>query len=336
MTTTDTLACWLDTSEFQSSPYTNDYNHRIAAFRCMDGDSYTDLKFAVNLAWGKFAYAQGWVDFYIAYFVYRLRGAATLYAAWTKKLGPYSPGLVIMIDVENWSGAITGNHSPDLNTLFGMLAAYTGMYSRVIGYGNKGDLAAIWANRDARCWVIVAGYGSTWTFRSVFNAFAQQYTNGIYTGPSGWPNSSPPFGKADHNGAPDYNSKTLAQKLLGSAAVIKKVMEDDMPWIARNQDNGACITMGLNEGVAVPEDGTTLANAQAAGVLVWNMDTAQFTAHVAANNSESVQAAAILAAQNATNDLLTKLLAATAAQQGGELSGSAVVNVTLNPSKVPS
>lgn len=222
--TNDLTAVWTDTSEFQGSVYTDAYGHRIASFRCMDGTSYTDKKFAANLAWCKSAYARGWIDLYIVYFVYRPVGALPQYNAWIKTLGAYSPGMCLMIDVENWGGAITGNQSVVLNALFGMLANFTGAFSRTIGYGNGSDLNNLWPQRDARCWVILAYYSEGWHYSLVHNCFSQQYTNGQVTPPAGWPKSSAPFGACDHNGAPDYNSKSLAAKILG---VTSPPVEDD-------------------------------------------------------------------------------------------------------------
>lgn len=233
----ETLAIGTDTSEFQGSYYTDAYGHRIASFRCMDGTSYTDKKFVGNLAWCEKAYKANQIDFFIIYFVYRV-GAAGDFAAWRAKIGMLPAGAVLMIDVESWSGAISGNRSSDLNSLYGSMAGFAGSYNRVIGYGNKGDLAGLWPQRDSRCRVIVASYGTSWTFRSVAGAIGQQYSDGEskYGSPSGYPISSSPFGNCDHNGFPDYTPKALAA-LLGvtktaTAEENEMIMIEDQPTSA--------------------------------------------------------------------------------------------------------
>lgn len=206
-------ARFTDTSEFQGSVYTDAYGHRWASFRCMDGPGYVDHKFAANLDWCVAAYLAGRIEGYYVYFVYRTQGAATLFNAWAAQLGAkIPPGCVLCPDVESWGGSISGDHSADLNTLYGMLAGYAGSFNRVIGYGNEGDLNGIWPARDQRCRVLVASYGDQWTYKRVSGAFGQQYTDGQakYGYPAGWPITSDPFGACDHNGTPDYTALQLA------------------------------------------------------------------------------------------------------------------------------
>jgi hypothetical protein len=225
-------ARWSDTSEFQGSVYTDAYGHRWASFRCMDGSSYVDQKFAANLAWCLAAYKAGRIEGYYVYFVYRPVGAQTLFNAWTAQLGAtIPPGAVLMKDVESWGGAISGDCSADLNTLYGMLAGYARNFARVVGYGNQNDLTNLWRTRDSRCRVLVASYGDTWVYQNVPGAFGQQYADGEarYGYPTGWPIASDPFGNCDHNGTPNYTAVQLAA-LHGVQRGSTTSEDDDMSF----------------------------------------------------------------------------------------------------------
>lgn len=225
------LSFMTDVSKYQPSAYTDvylttdSYGRRLASFKCADGLSVVDSKFAANLAWCKKAYAAGQIDAFTIYFPYEVYPAAQICAYWMGLLGGTVPaGAALYIDMESWGGKIRGDQSANANLLYGLLAGKAASFSRVLGYGNKSDLATLWAKRDPRCRVIVASYGTKIVFTSVSGAIGQQYTNGTVKGPAGYPTSSKPFGPCDHN-VFQMSSQAFAQ-LVGVASGGGYDMED--------------------------------------------------------------------------------------------------------------
>jgi hypothetical protein len=214
-----------DTSEFQR-PVDASFNRDVLSFRVMFGNGYLDPKFLANANEVAKLYSAGKISGAILYTVYLgNQSVASQYAATWKAIGPTAPPwlLGIMIDVERWGGqsyAISGNHSTQLNQLFGMHAHKMGHWNGCIGYGNSGDLASIWPQRDPRCHVIVASYGASLTYKSVRGAIGQQYTDGQtkWGVPSGLPTSTPPFGSCDHNVLPGFKDGAALRASMRPAA----------------------------------------------------------------------------------------------------------------------
>lgn len=151
---TDTLFC--DISEFQKV-VTDAYPYRWLSMRSNDG-TYRDAHFAQNHAWAK-ANATSRLDGFIAYVVYRpgVDWVGTL----KSQVGIPDARLVVMVDVESWSGAIAGDHSADINAGVSEIASWLGSIDRVLGYGNVGDLNSIWPTRNlAANHLVVADYGA--------------------------------------------------------------------------------------------------------------------------------------------------------------------------------
>lgn len=185
----------VDISEFQP-PVTDAYPHRWLILRCCDG-SYVDRNLAHNLAWAVYARKTGKLDGYTVYVVYEPGQNNAILANLDAAHVPAD--CTIMIDVESWGGKIHGNHSGEINALARALAKRQGSPARVWGYANRGDYAAIWLTRPKWLGLVVASYGgSKPDSPGPGPLVGWQYTDGQYQVP-GLPNSSPPFGRCDHN-----------------------------------------------------------------------------------------------------------------------------------------
>jgi hypothetical protein len=196
-----------DVSEFQK-PLDGSFGRDAVIMRGAFGTWKADKNFLANATEAKRLWDAG-----------RLRGGAVIYTVYLRDttpaqqyaylwnlIGPKAPPWLtgIMIDCEHWGGTsytISGDHSAQLNTLYGLHAHRMGSWQSVKGYGNQPDLGSIWPHRDSRCDVVVAGYGSQLTYRNVRGAVGQQYTDGTgrWPHPAGLPTSSTPFGSCDHN-----------------------------------------------------------------------------------------------------------------------------------------
>lgn len=207
----------VDVSEFQQ-PVNDTYPHRWLSFRACDG-SYVDRNVGLNLSWALHARSTGRIDGFTVYVVYRPFKNALILAN-LDRLG-VPKDCVVMIDAETWGGQITGDHSVELNQLADALAARQGSRQRVWGYGNRGDLAALWSGRPAWLGVVVASYGGSRP--SVPNMVGWQYTDGQYDVP-GLPSSSAPFGPCDHN----VFTIQAAHTDTSSEAPLTSTEDDDM------------------------------------------------------------------------------------------------------------
>lgn len=186
---------WTDVSEWQAAHYDNSYPWPVAAYRVSLGTSYTDAKVGPNSAW---CHGTARLTAHIGYHVWYPGNEAGQVARFFAILGgALDSRTVAMIDVESWSGQISGDHSAQLNTLATLFAQRLGSH-RVKAYGNSGDLAALWPHRLPWIGVVKAGYSSSpppepWD--------GWQYTDGgsQWPVPSGWSRASAPFGACDHN-----------------------------------------------------------------------------------------------------------------------------------------
>jgi len=178
---------WSDVSHFQSV-VDDRYPYPFLAFRANDG-TYRDRNCAANLAWSKAAVQKGKLTGFIVYFVWEPNWQATVDTL-KSMVGTPDPHMAVMIDVENWSGRITGNQSAGINAAREAVISWLGgNRKRVIGYGNRSDLANLWPNRgDAQ--VIVANYSGVPT--GIAGMIGHQYADNANT---------PPFGPSDINRA---------------------------------------------------------------------------------------------------------------------------------------
>jgi hypothetical protein len=227
-----------DGSEFQR-PLTSAYPRDFAIFRGTFGSGYLDKNFLANAAAVAARYKAGKLAGAVIYTVYLPGMVKQQYDFLWKAIGPTIPPWLagIMIDVEHWGGtgyAISGDHSSEINALYGLHAHRMGSWNSCIAYGNKNDLATIYPRRDKRCRVIVAGYSSKLTFRSVPGAIGQQYTDGSnrWPHPAGLPTSTVPWGYCDHNVFPDFANGAqlrLSLRPTPQPVIVKPVVVPPKP-----------------------------------------------------------------------------------------------------------
>lgn len=192
----DTL--FADVSEWQV-PVNDQYPHQVLSIRACDG-TYRDNNFAANYAWAHAALDSGRLKALIVYCVYRTNWAETL-STMMSMVGVPHPRMIAMIDVESWGGQITGNQSDGINRLYWGLAGWLGNPSRVIAYGNTGDLNALWPTKPPGVRLIVASYGANPDYPG---KLAHQFANNYVT---------PPFGACDINSADGYDIDSFCAAL---------------------------------------------------------------------------------------------------------------------------
>ena len=203
----DTL--FADVSEWQV-PVTDSYPYRVLSIRSNDG-TYRDKNFNINYPWMRRALDDGRLSAGIVYFVWRPNwqdAIATLTAQINLNSGLH-PKVAIMIDVESWGGQITGDQSAGINAAFNAVADWIGDRRRVIGYGNTGDLNALWRTKPDGVRLVVAGYGQNPAYPG---KIAHQYTDGQGYG-GGLPEGADPFGRCDMNSADGYTATAFAAAL---------------------------------------------------------------------------------------------------------------------------
>jgi hypothetical protein len=205
---------WADVSEYQCV-VTDNYPHPVLAIRANDG-TYVDKNFAANYAWARTKLDTGTLSALIVYLVYRPNWAQTL-ATTMAVVGTPHPKLVVMIDVESWDGQIIGDHSSSINSLYWGLGAWIGNQSRVIGYGNVGDLNNLWPTKPTGIQLVIAAYGTKPSYPGMIgHQFADDYTTN-------------PFGPCDINTADEHTVESFCAALsLGSAR--RRSLEDYVPW----------------------------------------------------------------------------------------------------------
>lgn len=186
-----------DISEFQI-PLNDSYPYRWVAFRHSDG-TYVDPNFNANYAWARAAVASNKITGFIVYHVFR--PGVTAQVATLNGILKNNPSTAIMLDIENWGGQISGDHSAEIASLRAQIGVGVNV-RRIGGYANSSDYQNLFPTVPAGMWMIGAGYGSV-NNSIVPNQIAQQYTDGQYN-VAGLPSSTPPFGPCDHNVAPAY------------------------------------------------------------------------------------------------------------------------------------
>jgi len=196
---TDTL--WSDISEFQV-PVTNAYPYHFLCLRSNDG-TYQDHHFTQNIAWARGAVHAGRMWGFMVYYFYRpgVNGARVLMS----RVGHPDPDMAVMIDVESAGGQVAGNQSAAINAQHDELVKWLGNPGRVVGYGNPGDLNALWPTKPHGIRIVVAAYGSNPSYPG---KFAHQFTDR---------QNVPPFGPSDFNSA-DGMTATDLQHMFGFTA----------------------------------------------------------------------------------------------------------------------
>ncbi|AXQ63206.1 endolysin [Mycobacterium phage Collard] len=203
----DTL--YADVSEWQvpvTDAYT-DAGYRVLCIRSNDG-THRDEDWANNYAWCKRAVDDGRLAFFIVYFVWRPNWQAAVDTL-KAQVGEPHPKMAVMLDVESWNGQISGDQSAGINAAFEQIAGWLGDRRRVIGYGNTGDLNALWPRKPEGVRLVVAGYGKLPTYPGMI---AHQYTDGQGYG-GGLPEGAPPFGRCDMNAANGLTASAFARAL---------------------------------------------------------------------------------------------------------------------------
>lgn len=211
---------WPDISYYQEK-VNDSFAGNFLMSRIADG-TWIDPNWQWNQGWCKNRENLiGWGGYY----VFENLPVAQQFQVIQNQVGALDPRMVVMIDIESWSGRISGNHSTPLNQLASLLADWLGDWRRVLGYGNHSDLAGIAPNLDPRLKLIVAAYGSRPTYP---NMIGWQYSDGApqFSVPAGWARGMAPFGACDMNYS-DLAPLDLAVA-LGIAPKPPKIDEDDM------------------------------------------------------------------------------------------------------------
>ncbi|SEB71112.1 MULTISPECIES: M15 family metallopeptidase [Rhodococcus] len=182
---------WADVSQYQITPVTDAYPYDIFCFRSNSGNM-RDTKFAANHDWAVRACQDGRLRFFIVYWFFRPGQANIdlLMQMVTEQGGPH-PRMVVMADVEDAAGAITGDQSAEVNDEIRRAREWLGE-RRVIGYWNPVSNADLWRTRPPGLRLVTPSYGREPGSPKIKpdGYFAHQYTD---NGPC------PPFGRCDLN-----------------------------------------------------------------------------------------------------------------------------------------
>jgi hypothetical protein len=210
---------WSDVSEFQTE-VTDLYPFNALCIRSNDG-THRDRNFMANYAWSLRALAAKRLKLLIVYAVYRDNWQQTV-ATMQSMVGTPHRRMAVMIDVESWGGQITGNHSPGINAMHTALSQWLGSYKRVIGYGNTGDLNALWPVKPVGVRIIEAAYGSNPDYPG---KIGHQFTDGQTKDRI----DVPPFGYADADSADGYDIDALCAALGIAPDPAPALGDPDMP-----------------------------------------------------------------------------------------------------------
>lgn len=215
---------WADVSQYQIAPVDDSYPREIFCFRSNSGDR-RDTKFPANYNWAVRACDDGRLSFFIVYWFFRPGQANIdlLRDLVTQRGGPH-PRMIVMADVEDANGAITGDQSAEVNDEIRRARAWLGD-KRVIGYWNPVSNADLWRTRPAGLRLVTPSYGREPGSPKIKpeGYFAHQYTD---NGPC------PPFGRCDLNYAdmtlPELEDMLgLARPALGREGYLRPADQPD-------------------------------------------------------------------------------------------------------------
>lgn len=194
-----------DVSEFQV-PVNDAYPYEVLSIRSNDG-THQDRNFFQNYQWCVNACNSGRLKFFIVYFYWRPNWQQTvqMHINMVNAAGGPHPRMISMIDLES-GGNPAGDQSAGVDGSYNMLASWLGNPQREIGYGNTGDLNAMWLAKPNGLRLIVAGYGSDPAYAG---KIAHQYTDGQVNA-GGLPIGAPPFGACDMNVADGLTATQFA------------------------------------------------------------------------------------------------------------------------------
>ncbi|MGV9868779.1 M15 family metallopeptidase [Rhodococcus koreensis] len=182
---------WADVSHYQITPVNDSYPHDVLCFRSNAGDQ-RDTKFADNYDWAVRACDAGRLRLFIVYWFFRPGQAnIDLLMDLVIKCGGPHPRMIVMADVEDANGAITGDQSAEVNDEVRRAREWLGE-KRVIGYWNPVSNADLWRTRPPNLRLVTPSYGREPGSPKIKpdGYFAHQYTD---NGPC------PPFGRCDMN-----------------------------------------------------------------------------------------------------------------------------------------
>lgn len=213
MLSTATTQYGVDVSSWNPKINT-DYQEPFVILRSNDG-TYRDRDYWANIATVLSMLGKGRLAFWGTYFVWETNWADTV-GTFLLQVGRNSlrPRMFVSIDVENWGGKITGDHSAGINAAREAIIAHlNGLRPRgtrrlmrykdrrrVLIYGNAGDLATI-APHVGDAGLIVADWdGPSYMPRQVL----QQVSDRAVV---------PPFGPCDLDRATGVTIGQLAKRL---------------------------------------------------------------------------------------------------------------------------
>lgn len=188
----DTL--YADVSEWQVG-VDGSYPHPVLCIRSNDG-TYRDRRWRNNYDWCRRNADDGRLTFFIVYFVWRPNWRQAV-DTFREQVGTPHEKMAVMLDVESWGGRIRGDQSAGINAAYREVGEFVGTETRVIGYGNVGDLDNLWPHKPPGVRLVVAAYGHNPPYPG---KVAHQYTDGTGHG-DGLPAAAPPFGGCDMNSA---------------------------------------------------------------------------------------------------------------------------------------
>lgn len=193
------ITTWPDVSEWQT-PVTDAFTGPLICTRSSLSNFKVDDNIDKNSQWQQRKHSSGQLAFEFYYHVWYPGNEAQQHDLALRSIGGARAGVAMMLDLETWGGAISGDHTASIDDLRLRLARTLGGQSKVPVYGNGGDLAELYPGGPPEVPTILASYGPSWG-RVPGNQTAQQYTNGVYQGPQGLPTATAPFGRCDFNGA---------------------------------------------------------------------------------------------------------------------------------------
>lgn len=185
---------WSDVSQYQGRPIDDSYPHPLFCFRTNSGNT-TDTLAVAN---GKKALAMleaGKLQGVFPYYFFRPgQSNCDLHLTILKECGLWGHPLVAsMIDVEDAGGAITGDHSVEINDEVARMQGWYGDKKRVFAYFNGVANAGLWRNVPAGLRFVTPSYSGRPGVWATPNppawlrnaAFGHQFTDAAATRP--WP-----------------------------------------------------------------------------------------------------------------------------------------------------